>query len=218
MSRKKKRPPEQCSGGFAALPWAVLDSKAFQDAGYASRCLLMELTRQLNGSNNGHLQLTRSWLAPRGWTSDQTIQASKTELQKLGFIQQTRQGGKGIGPSRFAVTWLPVSNFQGLEIGPQDFRRSAFIRQPLVSPPKENHRSSFRSDSAPASGVSPPSVTPPTGTKTAPFVNLSAPEFGNNVIHHVPTGKSGGRVVVGRKGRSGIPGAGQHRPVAQGAQ
>jgi hypothetical protein len=215
---RKRRPPEQCAGGFAALPWVVLDSKAFQEAGYASRSLLMELARQLNGSNNGHLQLTRSWLAPRGWTSDQTIQASKTELQNLGLIQQTRQGGKGIGPSRFAVTWLPISNFQGLEIGPKDFRRSAFMRQPLVLPPRENHRSSFRSDSALASGVSPPSITPPSGPKTAYLVNFSAPKSGNNVIDHAPTGNSGGRIVVGRKGRSGIPGSGQHRPVAQGSQ
>jgi len=215
---RKKRPPEQCAGGFAALPWVVLDSKAHQEAGYASRALLTELARQLNGSNNGHLQLTRSWLAPRGWTSDQTIQASKTELQNLGFIQQTRQGGKGIGPSRFAVTWLPISNFQGLEIGPKDFGRSAFMRQPLIPPPKENHRSSSRSDSALASGVSTPSITPPTGPKTAHSVNFSAPKSGNNVIDHTPTGNSGVRIVVGRKGRSGIPGSGQHRPVAQGAQ
>jgi hypothetical protein len=215
---RKKRPPEQCGGGFAALPWVVLDSKAFQEAGYASRCLLMELARQLNGSNNGHLQLTHSWLAPRGWSSDQTIQASKIELQHLGLIQQTRQGGKGIGASRFAVTWLVISNFQGLEIGPQDFRRSAFMRHPLVAPPKENHRSIFRSDPTPKSGVSPPSITPPTGPKTAQLVNFATPKSGNNVMDHTPTGNSGGRLVVGRKGRSGIPGSQQHRPVAQGAQ
>jgi len=205
---KKARPPERFEGQIIAIPRIVFDSTVFRETGYAGRCLLMELARQLNGRNNGHLQLTSSWLAPRGWSSDQTIHNAKKELQNRGLIVQTRQGGKGIGPSRFAVTWLKISNFQGLELRPQDFRPLAFDRQPLLPPPKENHRSEFRSDSAPENGVSPPPITPEAGPKIGHFGDFVTPESRNNVHSHTPTRKTTAKAIVGRKGRSGKQGAG----------
>ncbi len=94
-------------------------------ASHPARSLLLELGRQLNGRNNGHLQLTESWLTKRGWARNTPARA-RNELIERGLIVLTRQGGKNIGPSFFAVTWLTIDNFIGLDIGRANYHRGAW--------------------------------------------------------------------------------------------
>jgi hypothetical protein len=124
--RKQKRPIEAISGLYGAIPHAVLDSAAFQGASYPAKALLFDLMRQHSGTNNGHLHLSFSWLESRGWKSRDVIQRAKAELIERGLLIQTRQGGLNIGPSRFAFTWVHVSNFVGLDIQGKGYHPGAW--------------------------------------------------------------------------------------------
>ncbi len=121
MVRKRHDPlPQVVTEGHLRLPHRVMDSVAFTGASHTAKALLLELGRQLNGRNNGRLQLTESWLTKRGWARNTPARA-RAELIQRGLIFQTKQGGKNIGPSLFAVTWLTIDNFVGLDIGPSQY-------------------------------------------------------------------------------------------------
>ena len=124
--KKQKRPVEAISGLYGAIPHAVMDGVAFKGASYPAKALLFELMRQHSGKNNGHLQLSFSWLQGRGWKSRDVIQRARDEIIERGLLIQTRQGGLNIGASRYAVTWLTISNFVGLEIQGKDYHPGAW--------------------------------------------------------------------------------------------
>jgi len=138
MTRKDKQKfPEQLDGTFSALPHSVLDSQAYMGASFKAKAMLVEAARQLNGKNNGHLQLSAAWLKKRGWTSNDTFHAAIEELLARRLLVKTRQGGLNIGPSWYAVTWLVISNFVGLELRPQEYHRGAYrFMDTLQVPPK----------------------------------------------------------------------------------
>lgn len=122
----QKRPVEAISGLYGAIPHAVLDSVAFMGANYPAKALLFDLLRQHSGNNNGHLHLSFSWLGRRGWKSRDVIQRARAELIERNLMIQTRQGGLNIGASRYAVTWLRISNFVGLDIQSKDYHPGAW--------------------------------------------------------------------------------------------
>ncbi|MGC2456702.1 MAG: hypothetical protein WA435_01745 [Gallionellaceae bacterium] len=125
--KRQKRPIEAIDGLYGAIPYTVLDSVAFMGASYPARALLFDLMRQHSGANNGHLHLSFSWLASRGWKSRDVIQRARTELIERNLLIQTRQGGLNIGASRYAVTWLKISNFVGLDIQSKDYYPGAWV-------------------------------------------------------------------------------------------
>lgn len=124
--KKQKRPVEAIGGLYGAIPHAVLDSAAFKGASHPAKALLFDLIRQHSGNNNGHLHLSFSWLAGRGWKSRDVIQRARAELMERGLLIQTRQGGLNIGASRYALTWLQISNYVGLEIERKDYHPGAW--------------------------------------------------------------------------------------------
>ncbi len=125
-TKTQKRPAEAINGQYGAIPVALLDSVAFMGASYPAKALLFDLIRQHNGKNNGHLQLSFSWLAKRGWKSRDVIQRARAELIERGLIIQTTQGGLNIGPSWYAVTWLSITNFVGLDIQAKHYHPGAW--------------------------------------------------------------------------------------------
>ncbi len=125
-TKKQKRPLEAVNGLYGALPHMVLDCAAFKGSSYSARALLLELIRQHNGVNNGQLHLSFSWLKKRGWNSRDVIQRAKSDLIERNLIIQTRQGGLNAGPSRFALTWLHISNIVGLDIQRKNYHSGAW--------------------------------------------------------------------------------------------
>lgn len=125
--KKQKRPVEAINGLYGAIPHAVLDSVAFMGASYPAKALVFDLMRQYSGNNNGHLHLSFSWLANRGWKSRDVIQRARAELIERSLLIQTRQGGLNIGASRYAVTWLHISNFVGLDIQSKNYHPGAWV-------------------------------------------------------------------------------------------
>jgi hypothetical protein len=115
------------AGGFVALPWAVLDSAAFQSLSHPARSLLIEVARQYVRDNNGRLLASRAYLAKRGWKSSDVIVRARNELLAAGFLHQTVQGHRPNKASWYAVTWLAIDRLPGYDPGALDcFERSAY--------------------------------------------------------------------------------------------
>jgi hypothetical protein len=199
MSKKKQR-PEVPSGGYAALPHAILDSAAYKGASHTAKSLLIETIRQHNGCNNGHLQLSTGWLRKRGWTSSDVVHRAKQDLVERRLLLKTRQGGLNIGPDRWALNWLPISNPIGLDIRQID-REWRFFKEPE----KQKKRSVQRSNSDPSPGTEVSQAVPPDRTKPDALIADAIPLNGNDVSNHVPRSSSKNKRIVGKPGKSGRP-------------
>lgn len=125
MKKTTKR-PQRVTGGYTAFPWVVLDSVAYRGCSHIAKALLLEIARQLDGYNNGHLHASYKWLKSRGWSSNSVVQRARKNLEDRELIVCTRKGGFGIGPSRYAVTWHKIDNFQGLDISPGGYYPGAW--------------------------------------------------------------------------------------------
>ncbi|MHB1656522.1 MAG: hypothetical protein ACYC3O_03270 [Burkholderiales bacterium] len=98
---------------YAAIEHRVIDSDAFADLTFAARALLLQMARQLTKSNNGHLQATHKYLKRFGF-SENTITRCIAELITHGFIYRSRSGGFHQGAAKYAVTWLSITNKEGI--------------------------------------------------------------------------------------------------------
>lgn len=204
MAKHNRKPAESVTGSYTPLPHAVLDSVAFMGAGHPARSLLLELMRQHTGSNNGRLHLAQGWLRKRGWKSGDTIQRAKVELLKRELIVQTRQGGLNAGPCLFALTWLPITNFVGLELRPSEYHKGAWHFMDKLPPVRNCEGSSAsRTGASPSGGSVENQASPPDGSKTVLLGNLTSPPDGNNECLPLPPWKHSA-AVVGKKGASGI--------------
>ena len=61
-SKKNRKAPERYSGGYSLVPHDVLDSPAYNSCSPRAKALLIDVARQHNGRNNGHMQLTQTWM------------------------------------------------------------------------------------------------------------------------------------------------------------
>lgn len=199
----RKKPPEQVSGRYSAMPHTVLDSPAFMGASHPAKALLYELLRQLTGSNNGHLQLATSWLKSRGWTSADVIQRAKQELVARNLLIRTRLGGLNAGPDLWALPWLSISDYAGLDVRQGEYQVGGWHR--FVAPEKQKKRSVSRNSAVPSSGTGTPSAIPSPGTKTGLLAASAIPANGNNVSTHVPTMRSTAKRIVGQPRKTGKP-------------
>lgn len=211
MSRiQSKKQPESFDGLFSAFPHVVFESDAFKGATNSAKSLIFPLIRQLNGKNNGHLQLTPQWLKEQGYTSS-TVYSARDELIAREIILQTRWGGLQMGANLYAVTWLPISNFIGLDITEQGYQRGGWGRcklppTPRRSKPINNKRDAHYDnrnnlDTITGTGGSNSATTTVT-KKTLPLQN-STTTIVNNVVNTNTLLKLPKR-IVGVKGRSGI--------------
>ena len=113
MSRIKKTKAD-----FAGIPRYVVRCDAFMSLSGNAVKLLVHLTCQFKGRNNGNLLITYSLL--KGYfKSNQTMYRARDELERKGFIAINVYGGMSYGgykvPTLYALTWLPVNDFIDLE-------------------------------------------------------------------------------------------------------
>lgn len=154
--RRKGSDPNRDAGGFVALPWAVLDSPAYQGLSHPARSLLFELARQYVRDNNGRLLASRAYLASRGWKSADVIQRAKDELIAAGFVHETVKGHRPNKASWYAITWYALDRLPGYDPGAAEtFVRGAYRKNALLSP---------------SHGTESVSIVPSRGTETAPPV------------------------------------------------
>lgn len=210
---KFKKPPEAVNGAYTAVPHMLLDNAAFIGASDRAKSLLFALMRQHNGGNNGRFQLTDKWLKKHGWPSAGLNIKVRVELIERGLIVQTKRGGLNIGANWFALTWLPITNYVGLDITASDYHQGAWgdcklPPTPRRKPPKKRATpSGYRSSATPTTGAVDCLATPTTGASKALLDTFTTPTTGNNVLLPLTPSKParGSKRIVGKVGRSGIP-------------
>jgi hypothetical protein len=182
MARKKRNAPaEVVSGRYVPIPHSLLNCDAFQASDHMAKALLFELIAQHNGSNNGHIRLSRNWLAGRGWTSVSSIVTARDELLRNRLIVQTRHGGLRNGPHMYALSWLAITNFKGLDLaGPHEYHVGGY----LLPPPQKNGcpPHSLRNAAArPPHSLSENALRPPHRPETALFDGSPRPPHGRKL-------------------------------------
>lgn len=209
MSKKPTKPPETFTGGFSRIPHAVMDSQAFIGLSDRGKSLLFALIRQINGSNNGRLQLTNKWLSGHGWQSHSSNSKAIAELIERELIVISRLGGLNSGSNWYAVTWLQISNFVGLDITAQSYKQGSWADCKLPQtvgrkpPQKQKNHPDKRDSTILTTGTERQSTIPVYGTKKAHFDQSTIPVYGNNVsIPYIPP-HSGSKRIVG-KSRKGM--------------
>jgi len=215
MARKNKQARlESISGGYAAIPWTVIDSVSFKGASDKAKALLFALMRQHNGNNNGHLHLAKKWLYNQGWTCDENNRKACNELIERGLIIHTKYGGLNMGANYFAVTWHNITNYVGLDISAKSYLRGAYSLCNLPptkrrKPPQINAgiKQIERHDYRASTGTTTELVRQSTGTTTElvkpVFDHFTVTTTENNVITPLPIPNTVKR-IVGVKGKSGI--------------
>lgn len=211
MTRKKKLiRPESISGGYSAIPWAVQDSVSFIGASDKAKALLFALMRQHNGRNNGHLHLTKNWLAKQGYTCPASNIKARNELLERDLIEQTKWGGLNMGANLFALTWLTIDNYVGLDIVAKSYRRGAYALCNLAPTPrrkqpikKQNARFSQCSSDVSHSVTGETLTGSVSEAVKALSSTLTVSVSENNVITPLPVPNNVNR-IVGLKGKSGV--------------
>jgi hypothetical protein len=103
---------------YAALEHRIIDSPAYQTLSFSAQALIILLARQITkDGNNGHLQATFAWCKPYGFGSGHTLQRAIAELIAHGLVYRTRSHGANKAWARYALTWLPIKDREGLFLG-----------------------------------------------------------------------------------------------------
>lgn len=143
-SRTKRKPKElRDPGGFAVIPWSVIDSPAYQSLPHTARALLVEFVRQVSPDylNNGRLLASRRHLGERGWTSSDVIYRAKQALLAGGFIHETVKGRRPNRASWYAVTWISLPRHAAYDHEAMaTFDRSAYAKTAALVRPKVRKR------------------------------------------------------------------------------
>ena len=168
------------AGGFIALPWSVLDCPAYTALSTHAKALLLEVARQYHRDDNGRMLLSRTYMATRGWKSNDTITKAKTELLNGGFIFETVKGHRPNKASWFAVTWRSLDKMPGFDEGAaQLFERGAYRKavslKKILTPPCGTESTPI----VPPHGTEMPPTVPPAGTMRGIFRGLPVPPHGH---------------------------------------
>lgn len=123
--KRQKMKGRRTSHSFAAKPHHIFRadckngiSSPASVLSHMAAHLLDNLIAQFNGTNNGDLSAAPKIMKLYGWNSQGSIHKALAELLALGFIEQTRQGGKN-QCSLYAVTWLAIDDCMGkLDVNP----------------------------------------------------------------------------------------------------
>ncbi len=210
MARKKIIRPESISGGYAPIPWHVLDSTAFMGASDKAKALLFALMRQHNGCNNGHFQLTKTWLYRQGWKCNEINIKARRELIERGLVIQTKFGGLNMGADLFALTWYQITNFEGLDITAKGYHKGLYMLCDLPptsrrKPPVRKQKMQFndRIESVPVAEPAKHFTGTIGVSKMSISEDVTGTIVGNNVFIPLPINKRLNR-IVGVKGKSGV--------------
>ena len=158
-------------GGFVALPWSVLDSRAYAALSHADKALLIEIARQYVRDNNGRLLASRAYLAGRGWKSAGAIHKGIQNLLAASLIHQTVQGHRPNKASWFALTWYLLDPHPGYDPGAAaTFERGSYLRATPAPAAKRQppRRTSKNAGPSPMVGTRKAPIGPMDGQESKP--------------------------------------------------
>jgi hypothetical protein len=100
------------SGGgarFGMVPHKVFGHAAVTTLSHAAFRVLVLLTMQFSGHDNGALALTANQAAVNGISSRNTFYRALAELEVRGLIEQTYPASRvPPRPTQYALTWIPI--------------------------------------------------------------------------------------------------------------
>jgi hypothetical protein len=139
-----KRQSEKRADSWYQIPRKVHRCADFRHLSSHAKVLLISLTYQFYGNNNG--DLTAAWSVMRkdhGFKSPNTLDRARKSLLDAHLITQTRQGGLG-KCSLYAITWLKINPCDGkLDTQPTALpTRTNWDRQRRTEPPRRKPRKS----------------------------------------------------------------------------
>ncbi|GHE19992.1 helix-turn-helix domain-containing protein [Halomonas urumqiensis] len=103
-------------GGYLALPKVVTDHDDFRALSPSAHKVLMALSTQYNGKNNGDLSATHTTMKGWGGMAHTTLGKALKELQQRQLIVKTRDaviGRAGARCALYAITWQPIDPCDG---------------------------------------------------------------------------------------------------------
>lgn len=97
-----------------AIPQTVYDNPDFMSLSGSALRLLIDLSIQYNGSNNGDLTAAMSVMKKRGWKSKRGLTDAINELQEARLVIRTREGRfKPRMCALYAITWHSIDECVG---------------------------------------------------------------------------------------------------------
>ena len=89
--------PSDPRGGHVRLYWSLIDSIAWRAVAYTSQCVYIVMRRRLQSTNNGNISAALGDMKHYGISTSATLAKALRELQTVGLIAVTRQGGIAYG-------------------------------------------------------------------------------------------------------------------------
>jgi len=87
------KPMKDALGAHARLYEQITRSPAWLALSPTSRAFYMDMRIQLKGTNNGNISAPHSLMKTLGYRSPATVAKAQRELETMGLIAKTRQGG-----------------------------------------------------------------------------------------------------------------------------
>ncbi|MEQ1635441.1 MAG: hypothetical protein ABL903_02045 [Methylococcales bacterium] len=124
-SKRSKAKNRKDGGGYTSRPDHIFKANLFHKTAppvailsHMAARLLNDLCCQFNGFNNGDICAAAKILKLYGWRSNSSINNALAELIALGFLEQTRQGGRN-KCSLYALTWQAIDECKAeLDVSP----------------------------------------------------------------------------------------------------
>jgi len=139
MTRSEHKRPKYKGRGarrpFVMLPHWIMDAPEFGALDGSALKLLMDFARCYNGKNNGDFSVAN--LPPGRWRSDQKRVRAIRILLLSRWLLKTRQGGLGLGPDLFAITWWPIDACDGKHSHAPETAASNLWREKTPLPNRE---------------------------------------------------------------------------------
>lgn len=129
---RHKHTGRRSSETFVRLPHPMIQSPAFYALSGAAVKMLLFLASQYNGRNNGDLSATKAMVRAVGVCTTSKLGDLLTQLEKAGFIVQTRHGNRKLC-NLYALTWYGIDSCagKGLELLPgpprNDWRKTRSV-------------------------------------------------------------------------------------------
>jgi hypothetical protein len=137
-------------GAHARLYEKIAHSPAWLALGFSSRALYVQLRVKLKQTNNGNIEATLGTLRHAGFKSSSTLAKALRELETVGLMAKTRQGGIAAGGrlcNLFRFTDKPVYELpkQGISAAKasQDWQRWTALRD-VTAAIREAHKAAKR--------------------------------------------------------------------------
>ena len=120
MGRRRQNADQWRGVAHSRIPHEVTDGPAWRVLSFSAKALYVDLRAKLRSTNNGNINATLSEMKHRGWASSATLARALQQLERMGFIAKTRQGGIAAMSkvcSLYRFTDLPVYEQPKQKIG-----------------------------------------------------------------------------------------------------